>query len=111
VTFYDGSTALGTETLNSSGVAMLTTSSLGLGTHSIQAVFDSGATLTANFAGSTSTSITQTINPIAAFAAQPLVSEESAPSLSLESDALVVSQRQALEMVLANPSANWWRSD
>jgi sugar lactone lactonase YvrE len=39
VTFLDGTTSLGTGTLNSSGVATLTTASLALGTHSITASY------------------------------------------------------------------------
>ncbi len=45
VTFYDGTTALGTESLNTSNQATLTTSSLAPGTHSIVAVY-SGDSLT-----------------------------------------------------------------
>ncbi|MFY9701882.1 MAG: Ig-like domain-containing protein, partial [Terriglobales bacterium] len=38
VTFYDGATALGTGTLNGSGIATYTTSSLAVGQHSMTAV-------------------------------------------------------------------------
>jgi hypothetical protein len=40
VTFKDGSTAIGTGTLNSSGVATLSTSSLTSGTHSMTAIYE-----------------------------------------------------------------------
>ena len=57
VTFYDGSTVLGTGALNGSTHATLTTISLQLGTHSITAVY-AGDT---NFSGSTSSLIMQTV--------------------------------------------------
>ena len=50
VTFNDGTTALGTGTLNSSGVATFQTSNLAVGTHSITAQYAGDA----NFTGSTS---------------------------------------------------------
>ena len=58
VTFMDGATALGTGTLNASGVATFATSSLAVGQHSMTAVY-SGDT---NNAGSTSSVLTQTVN-------------------------------------------------
>ncbi|HZR28696.1 MAG TPA: Ig-like domain repeat protein [Terriglobales bacterium] len=57
VTFYDGSTALGTGALNGSAHATLTTTTLPAGTRSITAVY-AGDT---NFSGSTSSPITQTV--------------------------------------------------
>ena len=57
VTFADGSTSLGTGSLNSSGVATFTTSSLTSGTHAITATY-SGDT---NFSGGTSSPMTQTV--------------------------------------------------
>ena len=56
VTFYDGTTPLGTVTLTA-GVATLTISSLAIGPHSITAVY-SGST---NFATITSPALTQTV--------------------------------------------------
>ena len=58
VTFKDGGTTIGTGTLNGSGIATLTTSSLSAASHSITAVYggDSG------FASSTSSSFGQTVN-------------------------------------------------
>jgi YVTN family beta-propeller protein len=58
VTFYDGSTALGTVALDSSGHAAYATSSLTAGSHSITASYGGDA----NFAGSTSTVLTQVVN-------------------------------------------------
>jgi hypothetical protein len=57
VSFYDGTTLLGTGTVNSSGVATLTTGSLSLGAHVVSATY-SGNT---NFAPSTSSPLTETI--------------------------------------------------
>jgi len=57
VTFQDGSTILGTGTL-SSGAATYATSSLSVGSHSITAVYGGDA----NDAGSTSSTLTQTVN-------------------------------------------------
>jgi subtilase family serine protease len=59
VTFNDGTTSLGTGTLNGSLVATLTTSTLASGSHSITAVYGGDA----NNDGSTSTALTQTIIP------------------------------------------------
>jgi N-acetylneuraminic acid mutarotase len=58
VTFKDGTTTLGTGTL-SSGKATFTTSTLAVGTHSITAVYGGDA----NFTGSTSPALKQTVNP------------------------------------------------
>jgi hypothetical protein len=57
VTFQDGASALGTGTL-SGGTATFTTSGLTAGTHSITAVYSGDA----NFAGSTSPALMQTVN-------------------------------------------------
>jgi hypothetical protein len=56
-TFWDGSTQLGTGTLNSSGQATITTASLSAGTHNITVVYNGDA----NFLGSTSIVFTQTV--------------------------------------------------
>ncbi|PYU78148.1 MAG: hypothetical protein DMG51_19250 [Acidobacteria bacterium] len=60
VTFQDGAAALGTGTL-SGGTATFTTSGLGTGAHSITAIYGGDA----NFAGSTSPLLTQTIGKAA----------------------------------------------
>ncbi len=60
VTFMEGSTTLGTGTL-SGGVATFSTSALAVGGHSITAVYSGDA----NFSGSTSAPLTQTVNKTA----------------------------------------------
>ncbi len=90
VTFYDGSTSLGTGTL-SSGVATFTTSTLTVGTHSIQAVYGGGASATVNFDGGNSNSLTQTVNAIAPTLVQPQVSGEFSLPLQAQSSSPVVS--------------------
>ncbi len=57
-TFYSGTTELGTGTLNASGVATLSTTTLPAGTDSLTASYAA----TGNFAGSTSTASSITIN-------------------------------------------------
>jgi len=59
VNFQDGPTILKTETLDSSGTATLTISSLGVGSHIVTAVY-SGDSL---FAPSTSDNLTEVVNP------------------------------------------------
>lgn len=58
LTFMDETAILGTMTLNA-GQAMLTISSLGAGTHQVTAVYSGDA----NYEGSTSTAVTQTVQP------------------------------------------------
>jgi hypothetical protein len=57
VTFLDGTTTLGTGTLNTSRVATYSTSKLATGAHSITAKYGGDS----NFAGSTSTAVTVTV--------------------------------------------------
>jgi hypothetical protein len=57
VTFYDGTTSIGTSNLNNSGVAPLTTSNLSEGTHSITTTYNGNA----NFAPSTSPVLYQVV--------------------------------------------------
>ncbi|NQX00346.1 Ig-like domain repeat protein, partial [bacterium] len=61
VTFFDGVTTLGTGTLNGSGVATLALSNLAGGGHSVTASYGAAS----NYAASTSSAISQTIQPIA----------------------------------------------
>src|SRR6266571_4749872 len=61
VTFFDGATPLGPVTLNPTGIATFTTSSLVAGSHSITAVYAPSG----NFLGSTSSPLTQTVTPAA----------------------------------------------
>ena len=60
VQFFDGSTLLGTATVNAAGVAVYNVSSLLVGQHNIVAVYSGDA----NNGASTSTSVTQIIQPI-----------------------------------------------
>lgn len=57
VSFIDGTTSLGNATLNGSGAATLTLSTLSAGSHSITTVYGGDT----NFAGSTSSAITETV--------------------------------------------------
>jgi sugar lactone lactonase YvrE len=57
ISFYSGSTLLGTGTLNASGVATFTTSSLVVGADSITAVYPGNA----GFAASTSSAVSETV--------------------------------------------------
>ena len=75
VTFKDGSSTLGTGTLNSSGQAMFTTSTLAVGPHSITASYGGDAT----FSGSTSSPLTQTVRKAGT---TTLVSSSANPSVS-----------------------------
>ena len=58
VTFMDGTTTLGTGTLDSTGTATFTATTLSVGTHSLTAVYGGGGV----FNGSTSSAATQTVN-------------------------------------------------
>jgi hypothetical protein len=69
VTFWDGATALGTGTLNGGGQASYTTSALAAGTHLITASYGGDA----NFAGNTSATLSQTVNPAGAATATATV--------------------------------------
>jgi phosphatidylinositol-3-phosphatase len=57
VSFLEGATTLGTGTLNASGVATFTTSSLAIGTHHLTAAYGGNA----NFAASQSATLNQTV--------------------------------------------------
>ena len=61
VTFYDGSTPLGTSSLQADGSCTFSTAALATGTHTVTATFNANAT----FAASTSASSTITINAAA----------------------------------------------
>ena len=62
VTFSDGSTSLGTATLNSSGKATFRTSALGVGSHTITASYVGDSNFTAS---ATTTSLAQNVNQAA----------------------------------------------
>jgi hypothetical protein len=59
VIFYDAATSIGTATVSASGKAVLTTSSLAVGTHPLTATFVAGG----NFAASTSPTVSEVILP------------------------------------------------
>jgi hypothetical protein len=65
VTFYNGATALGTGSLNSSGQATFSTSTLAAGAHTITASYAA----TGNFAGNTSAAVVLTVNKASTAAA------------------------------------------
>src|SRR5207253_9564357 len=79
VTFKDGLSTLGTGTLNGSGQAMFTTSTLAVGPHSITASYGGDAT----FSGSTSSPLTQTVKRARA-RTTTLVSSSGNPSVAGE---------------------------
>ena len=58
VTFLDGATVIGTDTLNASGIARVTASALASGTHAITASYGT----TTSFAGSASPMLSQVVN-------------------------------------------------
>ena len=60
VTFYDGTTSIGTGTTNSAGKATLATSTLSITSHSITAAFGGDS----SFTTSTSPPLAQTVNPL-----------------------------------------------
>ncbi len=66
VTFFDGTTALATQTLTATGAATFTTSSLALGRHTLKATFTAAAAYSANFNGSTSAPLAQAVDQITA---------------------------------------------
>ena len=79
VTFRNGGSVLGTQTLNSAGVATLTTSSLATGTPSITAEYGGDV----DFNGSVSSPLTQTVNLI------PTSTAISAPDVTFNANAIV----------------------
>ena len=78
VTFYDGTTSLGTQPLKK-GIATLKISTLLAGSHAITAVYSGDANLT----GSTSAAITQTITPQHELLAGSSVAATTAATLTL----------------------------
>ena len=71
VTFNDGTKALGSGTLNASGVATLTTSSLAIGTHSITAVYGGDTNFTASTSSALNQVVSQAVPPSYKIAANP----------------------------------------
>lgn len=78
VTFKDGSTTLGTGTLNASGVATFSTSTLAAGSHSITASFAGDA----KFNGSTSNTVTQVVNVATPGATTTTIASSANPSVN-----------------------------
>src|SRR5207248_1198998 len=91
VTFQDGASALGTGTL-SGGTATFTTSALTAGTHSITAIYGGDA----NFTGSTSPILTQTINQTASSSA--VVTSSNNPSIIGTAVTFSVSARRSSDL-------------
>ncbi|HEY5331237.1 MAG TPA: Ig-like domain repeat protein [Acidobacteriaceae bacterium] len=89
VTFFDGATSLGTGTLNGSGVATLTVSTLAVGSHSITANYAGAGSFTASTSSAvalaisavtTTTSLTVSPNPAAVGANVVLTATTTAAS-------------------------------
>jgi hypothetical protein len=77
VTFKDGSTTLGTGTLNAAGVATFTTSTLSVASHSITAGYG-GAT---NFVASSSAALTQVVSAAATVGSTTSLASSANPSV------------------------------
>ncbi len=79
VVFFDGSTAIGTAGMNSSGVASMSMTTLAAGTHPITAAY--GATR--NFAASTSAALNEVIQPAPApIATTTMLASSANPSVN-----------------------------
>jgi hypothetical protein len=81
VNFLDGSTTLGSGTLNGSGQAAFTTSSLTAGSHSISAVYSSDT----NYAASTSATLTEVVNAPALAATTTTLASSANPATTGQS--------------------------
>lgn len=86
VTFLDGTVAIGTATLNGTGTATLTTSTLAGGSHSISAQYGGDA----NNLASTSSTVSETIQPIATGAKIAASSNPAVAGAALQLTATVV---------------------
>jgi hypothetical protein len=84
VTFYNGTVVLGTGTLNASGVATLSTTTLPVGVDSVTAVYAGAGT----FAGSTSGAVTITI-------ASPIPAGQASYTVAANPTTLTLAQGQA----------------
>jgi hypothetical protein len=89
VTFYNGTAALGTGTLNNSSVATLSTTALPAGVNSITAVYAGAGT----FASSTSAAVTITI-------ASPTPAGQASYTVAANPTTLTIAQRQAANTTL-----------
>jgi hypothetical protein len=95
VTFFDGSTALGTGTLNNSSVANFSTTSLAAGTHTITASYSGDS----NFSASTSSIVTVTVAAPPALAA-------STTTLSASASTATTGQSITLTATVKPPSGD-----
>jgi hypothetical protein len=86
VTFLDGTTAIGTATLNATGTATLTTSALAGGSHAISAGYGGDA----NDLTSTSSTVSETIQPIATATTIAAASNPAVAGAALQLTATVV---------------------
>ncbi len=93
VTFYDGSTALGSPALNSQGVAILNTSSLAVGSHNITAQYSGDS----NFSVS-SAQMQQTVSLAASAASLGSSLNPAAPKQSVTFTAKVINNQQGYSM-------------
>ena len=94
VSFLDGTTALGSGPLNGAGQATFSTSSLGAGSHSMTVVYGGDA----NFAGSTSTIVTQVVTGVGLPATTTTVTSSENPSAT--------GQSVTFTAAVAGPSGN-----
>ncbi len=94
VSLRDGNTVIGSATLNASGVATFSTSSLSGGSHSITAVYPGDG----NFTASTSAALTQVVNSISLMSAQTSATVSGGGTATFP---LTVSQAGALTSAIA----------
>jgi len=87
VTFMDGTTVIGTATLNAAGQATLSTSSLAVGAHSITAVYDGNA----NFDGGTSSALSWAVSKASTSTTVASSANPAAPGQSVTFTATVAS--------------------
>ena len=85
VTFFDGSTPLGTATLDSSGQATLTTSALSAGAYAITASYGGDASDLGATSGAASVSVGQAATQIV-LVPQPIFKKKKVVSLGLEAE-------------------------
>jgi hypothetical protein len=93
VMFFDGAAQIGMGSLNAQAIAMFPTTALALGSHSITAQYGGDA----NFAASTSTPLTQVVNPVAKSSTSTMLASSPNPSTvnqSVTFTATVTSQAQ-----------------
>jgi hypothetical protein len=96
VTFYSGSTALGTGTLNSSAVATLSTTALPAGTDTVTATYGAAG----NFAASTSAPVTLTVTA-------PPVTPAGSYTVSANPSSLTVAAGQATTTLTFTPTGGY----